>query len=126
MDTRTQESLARDEVGSLISSSRVTGTEVYNPKGDHLGTVEHVMIDKLSGQVGYAVMSFGGFLGIGEKYHPLPWAVLDYDVAKGGYVVDLDKKTLEGAPYYGDTSDPYDWADRGWRSRVDKYYQPFL
>jgi hypothetical protein len=71
-------------------------------------------------------MSFGGFLGIGEKYHPLPWSVLDYDTAKGGYVVDLDKKTLEDAPYYGVTSDPYDWTDRTWRNRVDDYYRPYL
>jgi hypothetical protein len=84
------------------------------------------MIDKLSGQVAYAVMSFGGFLGIGEKYHPLPWQVLDYDTGKGGYVVDLDKKTLEGAPYYADTSDPHDWTDRTWRSRVDDYYRPYI
>jgi len=126
MDARTQESLASNEVGSLISSGRVTGTEVYNVKGEHLGTIEHVMIDKLSGQVGYAVMSFGGFLGIGEKYHPLPWAVLDFDPAKGGYIVDLDKKTLEAAPIYANTSDPSEWDDRGWRGRVDKYYQPYV
>lgn len=126
MDTRAQDSLGRSEMGNLISSRRVEGTEVYNPKGEHLGSVEHVMIDKLSGQVAYAVMSFGGFLGIGEKYHPLPWQVLDYDTAKGGYVVDLDKKTLEGAPHYGETSDPYDWTDRTWRSRVDDYYRPYL
>ncbi len=126
MDTRTQDNLARGEIGSLISSSRVAGTEVYNTKGEHLGSIDHVMIDKLTGHVNYAVMSFGGFLGIGEKYHPLPWAVLDFDPAKGGYVVDLDKKTLEAAPIYGNTSDPDAWDDRGWRGRVDKYYQPYL
>jgi hypothetical protein len=126
MDTRTQDSLARSEMGHLISSRRVEGTDVYNTKGEHLGSIEHVMIDKLSGQVAYAVMSFGGFLGLGEKYHPLPWQVLDYDTSKGGYVIDLDKKTLEGAPYYGDTSDPFDWTDRTWRSRVDEYYRPYL
>ena len=125
MDTRTQDNLAKDEVGTLISSSRVEGTEVYNPKGEHLGTIEHVMIDKFSGQVSYAVMSFGGFLGIGEKYHPLPWQVLDYETDKGGYVVDLDKKTLEGAPYYGGT-DPDKWPDRTWRTRVDEYYRPYI
>jgi hypothetical protein len=126
MDTRTQDTLARNELGNLISSRRVEGTEVYNTKGEHLGSIEHVMIDKLSGQVAYAVMSFGGFLGIGEKYHPLPWQVLDYDTAKGGYAVDLDKKTLEGAPYYGDSSDPHEWTDRTWRSRVDDYYRPYI
>ena len=126
MDTRAQDNLARGEMGHLISSRRVEGTDVYNTKGEHLGAIEHVMIDKLSGQVAYAVMSFGGFLGIGEKYHPLPWQVLDYDTSRGGYVIDLDKKTLEGAPYYGDTSDPSAWTDRTWRSRVDDYYRPYL
>ncbi len=126
MDTRTQDTLARDEMGNLISSRRVEGTDVYNTNGEHLGSIEHVMLDKLSGQVAYAVMSFGGFLGIGEKYHPLPWSVLDYDTSKGGYVVDLDKKALEGAPSYGETSDPYGWTDRTWRNRVDDYYRPYL
>jgi hypothetical protein len=126
MDTRTQDNLSRGELGNLISSRRVEGTEVYNRGDEHLGTIEHVMIDKLSGQVSYAVMSFGGFLGIGEKYHPLPWGVLTYDVNKGGYVVDLDKRTLEGAPSYGDSSDPYEWQDTGWRNRVDDYYRPYF
>ena len=125
MDARTQDSLARNELGNLISSRRVEGTSVYNRKGDSLGTVDHVMIDKLSGQVAYAVMSFGGFLGIGEKYHPLPWGVLDYDVSKGGYVIDLDKRALEGAPIY-DSNDATTWGDRGWRKRVDDYYIPYV
>ena len=56
------------------------------------------MIDKRSGKVAYAVMSFGGFLGMGESYHPLPWEVLDYDERQGGYVVDLDKERLQNAP----------------------------
>jgi sporulation protein YlmC with PRC-barrel domain len=126
MDTRTQDTLAQPEQGTLISSRRVEGTDVYNTNGEHLGSIEHVMLDKLSGQVAYAVMSFGGFLGIGEKYHPLPWSVLEYDTGKGGYVVDLDKKTLEGAPNYSDSSDPDAWSDRTWRNRVDDYYRPYL
>ena len=125
MDTRTQDSLARDELGTLISSRRVEGTSVYNRTGESLGTVDHVMIDKLTGQVAYAVMSFGGFLGIGEKYHPLPWGVLDYEVSKGGYVVDIDKRTLEGAPIY-ESNDAERWGDRGWRKRVDDYYLPYV
>jgi hypothetical protein len=58
------------------------------------------MVDKISGHVAYAVMSFGGFLGIGESYHPLPWRVLKYDIRQGGYIVDLDRRRLEGAPSY--------------------------
>ena len=125
MDTRTQESLARDEVGTLISSSRVAGTDVYNAAGEKLGHVEDIMIDKVSGRTCYAVMSFGGFLGMGEKHWPLPWSELKYDKRKEGFVVNLDKRKLEGAPIYAGR-DPYEWDDRGWRGRVDKYYQPYL
>jgi len=81
--------------GSLIAAEKVNGTDVYNMNGDKLGTVDDIMIDKISGKAIYAVMSFGGFLGIGEKQHPLPWSSLTYDEAKEGYVVNLDKKMLE-------------------------------
>jgi hypothetical protein len=79
------------------------------------------MIDKRSGQVAYAVMSFGGFLGMGERYHPLPWDVLDYDERQGGYVVDLNKERLQNAPYYG-ANDMPDWSDRHYGSQIDDYY----
>jgi len=79
------------ESGHLIAASKVNGTHVYNRTGDHLGSVYDVMIDKITGRVAYAVMSFGGFLGIGESYHPLPWKMLTYDTSLAGYVVDIDK-----------------------------------
>jgi hypothetical protein len=79
------------------------------------------MIDKVSGRAIYAVMSFGGFLGMGEKYHPLPWATLKYDAQKGGYVVNLDKKLLEGAPNY-DSRSEFKWTPDYGR-RVDSYYK---
>jgi hypothetical protein len=62
----------KDETGDLIASNKVEGTAVYNRQGERLGTVHNFMVNKRSGQVAYAVMSFGGFLGIGESYHPLP------------------------------------------------------
>ena len=68
-----------DSKHHLIASDRVEGTAVMDRDGVKIGTIERVMIDKLSGQVAYAVMSFGGFLGIGEKYHPIPWEVLNYN-----------------------------------------------
>ncbi|MGD9884029.1 MAG: PRC-barrel domain-containing protein [Reyranella sp.] len=105
---------------SLIAAERVEGTSVYNLAGEKLGTVEDIMLDKVSGKAIYAVMSFGGFLGIGEKYHPLPWSTLKYDEAKGGYVVNLDKKKLESAPTYG-VDDDFHWTPEYGR-RVDKYY----
>jgi sporulation protein YlmC with PRC-barrel domain len=106
--------------GSLIAAEKVNGTDVYNMNGDKLGTVDDIMIDKISGKAIYAVMSFGGFLGIGEKQHPLPWSSLTYDEAKEGYIVNLDKRMLENAPTL-DPDDDFEWtADYG-RS-VDRYY----
>ena len=87
---------ATQEAGNLIASDKVQGTNVYNTAGDNLGAIHDVMIDKPSGKVAYAIMSFGGFLGIGNQYHPLPWSVLKYDTNLGGYVVNLDKGQLEG------------------------------
>jgi hypothetical protein len=114
-------SIATDETDRLIASNKVEGTAVYNRKGERLGDVYNFMVDKRSGQVEYAVMSFGGFLGIGESYHPLPWRVLDYDTRMGGYVVDLDEEKLRGAPSYRRDENP-DWSDREWGTRVHSYY----
>jgi len=115
------EGVAKGETGSLIAASKVNGTNVYNGQGESLGSIYDVMIDKQSGKVAYAVMSFGGFLGIGEDYHPLPWSVLTYDTQQGGYVVDLDKDTLEGAPRYAE-SDAGRWDDPEYTTGIDDYY----
>jgi PRC-barrel domain len=106
--------------GSLIAAKQVQGTDVYNMQGDKLGTVEDIMIDKVSGKAIYAIMSFGGFLGIGEKYHPPPWSTLKCDERKDGYVVNLDKKMLANAPSY-DMDEDFRWTPDYGR-RVDKYY----
>ena len=82
MATRTQERpLDKRETSNLIASDKVEGTPVYRLNGDNIGQIERVMIDKISGKVAYAVMSFGGFLGIGEDYYPLPWSVLTYNLS---------------------------------------------
>ncbi|HZM57174.1 MAG TPA: PRC-barrel domain-containing protein [Acidimicrobiales bacterium] len=107
--------------GTLIAADKVKGTNVYNLAGDKLGSVDDIMIDKVSGRAIYAVMSFGGFLGMGEKYHPLPWATLKYDAQKGGYVINLDKKLLEGAPNY-DSGSAFEWTPEYGR-KVDSYYK---
>ena len=106
--------------GTLIASDKVNGTNVYNLAGEKLGSVDDIMIDKVSGRAIYAVMSFGGFLGMGEKYHPLPWAKLKYDTQKGGYVVNLDRKLLQGAPNY-DRNSEFKWTPDYGR-KVDNYY----
>jgi sporulation protein YlmC with PRC-barrel domain len=113
--------LATDETDRLISSEKVEGTPVYDRNGKRLGKVDHLIIDKYTGQVAYAVMSFGGFLGIGEKYHPLPWKMLTYDTHLGGYVVDLDRNRLENAPSYDSAVAP-DWSDRSYTARIDEYW----
>jgi hypothetical protein len=109
------------EAPGIIAASKVNGTKVYNQEGEALGSIYDVMLDKQSGHVVYAVMSFGGFLGIGEKYHPLPWDELTYSTAHDGYVVNLDKGVLENAPSYG-TSDIPDWSSPTYRTGIDVYY----
>ena len=120
--TRTGAPLETDETARLISSEKVDGTAVYNRDGERLGTVHHLMIDKFTGKVDYAVMSFGGFLGIGESYHPLPWRVLTYHTSYGGYVVDIDRRRLEAAPRYTMSSQP-DWSP-AYTRRIDEYWVP--
>jgi sporulation protein YlmC with PRC-barrel domain len=110
-----------DETSRLISSQKVDGTAVYNRNGDRLGTVDHMMIDKFTGQVEYAVMSFGGFLGVGESYNPVPWKSLTYDVNLGGYVLDADRTRLESAPRFRSSVRP-DWSDRSYTDEVDTYW----
>jgi hypothetical protein len=119
IDTR-DDILERDETTNLIASNKVEGTAVYNRSGEKLGTVSHFMVGKRNGRVEYAVMSFGGLFGMGANFHPLPWDVLDYDTDKGGYVVDLDKDRLEGAPSYAREQEP-SW-DRDYGTRVYGYY----
>jgi sporulation protein YlmC with PRC-barrel domain len=110
-----------DTGGRLIAASKVNGTNVYNRAGEKLGSVYDVMLDKRSGKADYAIMSFGGFLGIGDSYHPLPWDQLTYDTNMGGYVVNLDRARLEGAPSYA-TSDTTAWDDPEYARRVNEYY----
>jgi sporulation protein YlmC with PRC-barrel domain len=123
-ESRDARNVDTDETHALIASNKVEGTEVYNRQGEHLGEVYNFMVNKRSGQVEYAVLSFGGFLGIGDSYYPLPWKALTYDTSQGGYVVDLDKSKLEGAPSYRAGEEPvYDGAYG--RSVYDYYGLPY-
>jgi hypothetical protein len=101
MDQMTRER-STDVGHPLILSSRVVGTPVFNRAGTRLGHVDELSIEKQSGRVIYAILSFGGFLGIGEKFHPVPWQLLDYDVEQGGFIVPLDPAELKNAPAYDD------------------------
>jgi hypothetical protein len=118
--SRTLGSVDKDETADLIASNKVEGTAVYNRQGDKLGEVYNFMVGKRSGEVAYAIMSFGGFLGIGQKYHPLPWNALTYDTGKKGYVVDADKERLMGAPSYQAGEDPF--SRPGYGQQVRDYW----
>jgi sporulation protein YlmC with PRC-barrel domain len=83
---------------SAIRASKVIGTTVKDRAGERLGKVEDVVLDKQSNSILFGVMSFGGVLGMGEKYHPVPWAALDYDAGSNAYVINLTKEQLKAAP----------------------------
>jgi len=108
------------ETHDLIASDKVEGTKVYDPAGEHIGSIERILVEKRSGKVSYAVLSFGGFLGIGSDHYPLPWTKLNYDQELGGYRVDVTKAQLEGAPKYERENDEY-WTEENGR-RVYDYY----
>jgi hypothetical protein len=106
----------------LIESDKVVGTNVYRPNGDKIGKIERLMIDKFSGQVAYAVMSFGGFLGMGHEHYPVPWALLDYEKKQEGFVVNISDDQLKNAPKF-DPGDEWDWADSKRGESVYDYYR---
>jgi hypothetical protein len=112
---------AAQETGNLIASEKVEGTNIYNAAGDNLGAVHDLMIDKATGKVAYALISFGGFLGIGNQYHPLPWSFLKNDTNVAGYVVNLDKRQLEGGPAYDVGAEPA-WGDRSYEGNIHDYF----
>ena len=116
----TSQPLESRETLALIGSDKVVGTAVYRSNGDKIGQIARVMIGKKSGKVGYAVMSFGGFLGIGEDYYPLPWSLLTYNPRLEGYEGNIPDAQLKGAPKYG-THENWDWSSRG--SSFDDYYR---
>lgn len=104
----------------LIASNRVEGTAVFGRDGEKLGRIEYFMVDKLSGCAAYAVLSFGGLFGLGDNHYPLPWGVLDYDVERGGYAVDLDRETLKSGPNFRAGEEPEFGEDYG--RRIYEYY----
>ena len=112
----------RRETVSLIGSDKVEGTAVYGADDNKIGSVQRIMIDKVSGKAAYAVISFGGFLGLGEDYYPMPWPNLKYDTRLGGYRVGVTEDQLQRAPKFSRSSD-WNWADRANDQRVYGYYK---
>ncbi len=113
---------SRRETASLIGSDKVEGTAVYGSDERKIGSVQRVIIDKISGKVAYAVVSFGGFLGMGEDYYPMPWTNLKYDTRLDGYRVGVTEDQLKGAPKFNRNTD-WDWSDRSRDRSVYGYYK---
>ena len=105
----------------LIESDRVEGTTVYDSAGNNIGSIKRLMIEKISGRVAYAVMSFGGFLGIGAEEHAVPWNKLTYDTSLGGYRTDITEEQLRGAPAFSRDRN-FDWSDRAREQELHEYY----
>ena len=103
----------------LVASNRVDGLKIKSRDGDTLGSVHTLMINKRTGQVTYAVLSLGGFLGIGRSYYPLPFQLLAYDAAVDGYVVTIDRRLLEGGPSWSNNAPD---VDQAYAHRVSSYY----
>ncbi len=110
------------DTASLIASDKVDGTAVYGVDGERIGSVKRIILEKRGGRVAYAVLSFGGFLGIGDDYYPLPWEKLTYDETLDGYRIDLTKEQIEGAPRLAD--DDGDWYRDNGRNVYDFYGVP--
>ncbi len=106
---------------SAIRASKVIGSNVFNTTGEKIGKVEDVVLDKTSSNILFAVVGFGGFLGMNEKFHPLPWSTLDYEKRKEGYVVNVTKEQLEAAP--SDAIDQLTKGDAQMRNDVYDYYK---
>jgi hypothetical protein len=109
-----------EETSRLIPSNKVEGTPVYSRDRHRLGTVYNFMVDKVSGQVEYAVLRYGGFMGMGQRYYPLPWRVLTYHRDAGGYVIDMSARDFESAPSFDRTDEPE--FDHDYGRRVHSWY----
>jgi len=111
------------ETTRLISSEKVEGTAVRRSDGDKVGTIDSVMLDKHTGRIAYAVMSFGGFLGMGEEYYALPWSALRYNEDLDAYELNVSDEQLRNAPLA--STDFFDTgvADRQWEDNIHRHYR---
>lgn len=121
MVTTVQPTMSAKETSRLISSEKVTGSTVENTNGDKLGHIEEIMIDKISGRVGYAVLNYGSFLGMGGKLFALPWDTLKYDTARDAYVIGIPEEQLKNAPSFDSATWP-DMGDPTWGKSIHDYY----
>jgi sporulation protein YlmC with PRC-barrel domain len=109
-----------DTSGDVISSDKLEGTAVYNEDGEKLGSIDDLMIDKHLGRVRFAILEFGGFLGMGTDRYPMPWDVLKYNTTIGGYMVPMERVRLDGAPKYNADQAPI--FDPAYGASIDRFY----
>lgn len=105
----------------MLSASTLIGDDVRNPAGEDLGKLEEIMVDTTSGRVAYAVLSFGGFLGMGDKLFAIPWEALQIDKEHEAFVLNVDRESLEEAPGFDKNNWP-EFADRTWGAQIYSYY----
>lgn len=105
----------------LVPGRQVHGAKIFNTALEDLGTVDDIIIDTATGRIAYAVLSCGGFLGLGERHYPMPWEKLRYDTEMGGYIVDVERDVLQDAPSYGDRHSAH-WDDESWARTIYAHY----
>ena len=105
----------------IMGANTLTGNDVYNNADEDLGDIKEIMIDMRNGRVSYAVLSFGGFLGMGEKLFAVPWSALKLDTENKRFVLDVDKEDLQDAPGFDKDNWP-DMADPTWINKIHSYY----
>lgn len=115
--------LDAEETLRLIGSDRIEHSPVFGRDGEKVGSIEKLMIDKLTGRVVYAVLVFGGFMGVDAKRRPVPWTALAYDPEADGYTISLTREQVKAAPAYEHAIEP-DWNDPDYRKRLHSYYGP--
>jgi sporulation protein YlmC with PRC-barrel domain len=109
----------------LMGADTLVGNDVFNPKGEDLGDIKEIMLDMRSGKVGYAVLSFGGFLGMGDKLFAVPWSALTLDTKNKRFVLDVDNERLKKAPGFDKDNWP-NMADQAWEKEIHSHWQPSL
>ena len=105
----------------IMAADTLVGNLVLGPSGDKLGKIDHIMLDVPRGQIAYAVLSFGGFLGVGTKLFAVPWSALTLDTVRKSFVLGIDKKRLEAAPGFDQNHWP-SMADPQWATSIHEYY----
>ncbi|TAK73549.1 MAG: PRC-barrel domain containing protein [Gammaproteobacteria bacterium] len=105
-----------------VKASEVISVSVQNPAGEDLGEIKEIILDKVGGQVRYLVLSYGGFLGIGDKLFALPWKAIHYDGDKDVFILNVDKERLKNAPGFDKDNWP-DMADREWEQTIHEFYK---